>query len=67
MENDIDHFVLVADVFGGRGHEVVHNVGEEANVTLRVSSNVRDKLCCRFLELKRACKFCDRENVTYSP
>ena len=58
MKDDINHFVLVADVFGGRGHKVVHNVGEEADVVLRIASNVRNEFCCRFLELRTKLDFC---------
>ena len=38
VKNNIDDFVLLTDILGGDGHDLVDDFGENLDVTMRITS-----------------------------
>lgn len=51
VQNNINNFVLLTDVFCWLGHELVDNLAEQANVSSSIAAYVRHKFGDGFLML----------------
>lgn len=52
MQNYINNLVVLADILGRCGHDIIHDFAEQGSVSSGITSYARDKLCDGLLVLK---------------
>jgi hypothetical protein len=67
MQDHIDNFVVLADIFGGCRDDAVHHLTEEKGITARVVSYSGNKFCDCLLVLKENVRYKNKSgnNITY--
>ena len=51
VKNDIDDFVVFADILRGNRHDRVNDFGEELDIAMGIILNTRNEMCSRIFVL----------------